>query len=286
MLPIILISDNNVNDIYNSVLKYHILSQWSQVNILEYCVPSTSSDKLNYVAAYILLNEHHFLPNTIFFVEVNIHKQMKQQKILLIQYNQKWILTPDSGILGLLEKEKIEKIFYWKEYISTSFYAKNEMLNALKNIVDSKFNVGKDFSLIDYNLCEKIFWPSVVERVLNDKEKNLIAPILYIDSYQNLIYHFKKTDFEKYVHEYDLTIKLPLSESVNVHYTTYNQEKTNCPLAFFNDAGYLEIAVNGGVLAPLALEQSIYTGATNSILLNLKKKKDDKANSQNVLSGK
>ncbi|GAB4200210.1 MAG: hypothetical protein Fur0023_03300 [Bacteroidia bacterium] len=272
MLPVILISDNTPEDIYNSVLKYHILSKIRHANIFEYYVRSSVNEALYNAAAYILLNEHHFEKNTVFFVEVNIPKQIEQQKILLIQYDTKWIFTSNNGITGLLEQEKIQQIYSWKEHITTSFYAKNEMLQSLQKLVSSNFEVTADFTPMSYEECEKIYRPSVTEKIISEKEKNLVVPALYIDSYQNLICFFKKKDYEHYSKDYDITIKLPLSEKITVIHNTYNQQPSDQPIALFNDAGYLEIAVNGGHLSSLVLDRNIFTGTSTSILLNLKKK--------------
>ncbi|GIV29220.1 MAG: hypothetical protein KatS3mg028_0286 [Bacteroidia bacterium] len=272
MLPLILISDNTPEDIYNSVLKYHLLSKIPHAGIFEYYVRSSMSEALYHAAAYILLNEHYFEKNTVFFIEINISEQIQQQKILLIQYNTKWILTPNNGITGLLEQEKIKQIYFWKEYITTSFYAKNEMLNALKNFVFSNFEITKDFTPISYEECKKTYRPSITENIISEKEKNLIIPALYIDSYQNLICLFKKKDYEHYSKDYDITIKLPLSEKITTIQNTYNQQPSDQTIALFNDAGYLEIAVNGGHLSSLVLDRNIFTGTSTSILLNLKKK--------------
>ncbi|RME19767.1 MAG: hypothetical protein D6799_00590 [Bacteroidetes bacterium] len=273
MLPVILISDNTPQDIYNSVLKYHILSKIPQAGIFEYYYVHPSVHEAPYhAAAYILLNEHHFEKNTVFFVEINTPEQTEHQKILLIEYDTKWIFTPNNGITGLLEKEKINRIYFWKEYITTSFYAKNEMLNALQNLILSNFEVTNDFQPISYEECKKIYRPSITEKIINEKEKNLIVPALYIDSYQNLICFFKKKDYEHYSKDYDITIKLPLSEKITAIHSTYNQQPSDQPIALFNDAGYLEIAINGGHFSSLMLDKNIFTGISAFILLNLKKK--------------
>lgn len=271
MLPLILISDNDSKDIYNSVLKYKILTQCHDVQIFEYYVNS-NADKVNNAASYILLHEHHFPENTVFFVEVNTAENIESQKILLIHYHQKWILTPDNGIIGLLDKEKIKHIFCWEETIQTSFYGIHEMLNALKNLVNSRFLVSKDFSKISFEKCKKLYWNSKIERELNNKEKNIVLPLLYTDSYHNLIFNFKKQEYEQYIQEYNVEIKLPLGDVIKTIHSTYNQKNTNEPVAVFNDAGYLEIAINGAALAPLVVTQDIYTGTNFSILLHLKPK--------------
>lgn len=272
MHPLILISDNNSHDIYNSILKFSIVSQCPVVHILEYYTGS-DLNKINKSAAYILLNEYQFTTNSVFYIEVNASRKILHQKILLIQYEDKWILTPDNGILGLLENEKVKKIYYWKEYIQSGFYAKNEMLNGLKSLIDSKFKVNNEFESITYEVCERLHWPSIIERKSENGEKKLIVPLLYVDSYQNLIFKFRKSEFEKYTHTYDISIQLPLGEKINHIQSVYNQTDSNELLAIFNDAGYLEIAVNGGNLAPLIVNKDIYYDSSHSIILTLKPKK-------------
>lgn len=287
MRTLILITDSNFNDVYVSVLKHRILSTFPNFYIFEYFIPHTHNN-LNSTAAYILLNEHNFSPSTLFYVEINTPEKILHQKILLIQYNQKWILTPDNGILGLLEKNKIQKIYEWKEHIQSSFYSKNEMLNALKNIVQSEFKVSTDFIEREYTNCKRINWPSVVEKSISATEKRITLPILYIDSYNNIILLFHRSDYEKYTQQYDISIKLPLGDTVFKIAATYNEENFNELVAIFNDAGYLEIALNGSSLAPLIANKDIYHGTSYPILLVLKQKQKeyDKTNSQNELSAR
>ncbi len=272
MLPLLIISDNNNEDVYFSLLKYSIWRAVPDVYIFEYCV-SKSADKINKAAAYILLNEHSFSENSVFYIEVNIGYLFgSNQKILLIQYNNKWILTPDNGLAGLLEKEKIQKIYDWKEPICTTFYAKNEMLNALKYLVNHSFVVGHQLREIGIEKCQRLNWWSMVERRKNNDEKILLLPILLIDSYGNIILNFRKRDYELLCEKYDVKIQLPYSTIDEIN-DTYNQKGTNKEVAVFNDAGYLELLINDGGLAQMIVHQDIYSGANYHISLLLKLKR-------------
>lgn len=269
MHSVVIITNTGYNDIYLGVLKYQIKHQIQDVDIFEFVTSIQNS--IQESAAYLLLNEHHFNTNAIFYIENNIAQQINAQKILMIHYNNKWIVTADNGLVGLIEKDKIQNIYCWKETITTSFYAKNEMLNALKFLIKNSFSISKHLPTTSLDECKKIHWTSIIERDIGNDKKQIVVPILYIDKYQNIILNYKLSDYLKYSQEYDIQIRLPFHQIQKIH-QNYNAVENNDVVALFNDAGYLEIAVNGGYLANLVAHKDIYSGDTHHILLELKKK--------------
>lgn len=271
MKNLVLISDNNHNDIYTSALKYHITAEIKDIHIFDYFLPNNSR-KIYNTAAYLLLNEHHFTDNTVFYIETNFSQNTSQQKILIIQYNHKWIISPDNGIAGLIEKNKIQNIFYWKDYISTGFYSKNEMLDALKSLVSANFSTNKYFTPIQINDCHKLIWENTIERIISDKEKKLTVPVLFVDSYGNVILNFKKSDYEKYKDNYEIKIEVPFHTITHID-TAYNMKKNGDVMAIFNDANYLEILVVNGNFFNLIIPKDMYeAGNYPTILITLTKK--------------
>jgi len=266
MIPIILISDSSRDDIYISILEYSIIHHIPSAKIF-YCFV-TQEDNIKKSAANILLSHHSFNDNTIYYLEVNNSNQKPHQKILLIQYNAKWIITPDNGIVGLLEKDKIQNIYHWKEFITSSFYAKNEQLYALKNLIDNNFSVSKDWTEVSFEDCEKLFWPNTIQRNSNQREIQIIPPVIYIDAYQNIILNFKKSEYEELIKNYNIKISVPFYDIEKI-YSTYNQEKNSEVIALFNDAGYLEIAINGAKLAPLIANKNIFRKDNYFIIIKL-----------------
>jgi len=266
MIPVVLISDSSKEDVYLSILEYSISHQIPSAKIF-LCLVS-QEDNIKKSAANILLSNHSFNDNTIYFLEVNTSNQKTNQKILLIQYDSKWIISPDNGITGLLEKDKIQNIYYWKEFISSCFYAKNEQLNALKNLVDNNFSVSKDWTIIPFEDCEKIMWPNTIQRNSNQKEIQIIPPVMYIDAYQNIILKFKKNEYNELIKNYNVKISMPFYD-IDKIYSTYNQEKNSDAIALFNDAGYLEIAINGAKLAPLIANKNIFSKDNYFIIIKL-----------------
>ncbi len=271
MITLVLISDNNYNDIYTSVLKYHLISKIKDAHIYEYYLLN-NDNKIYNTGAYLLLNEHNFPENSIFFIETNTPKYIPQQKILVIQYNHKWIFSPDNGVIGLLEKNKIQNIYYWKETISTSFYSKNEMLNALQNLILNNFSINKNFTITSLEHCETLNWQTITERTLPNGDKILLIPALYIDSYGNIILNFKKSDYESYKNQYEVKITLPFDTITSVH-SVYNLEDNNNVMAIFNDAGYLEILIKNGNFFNLIMPKNLYNHDSPTISIIMKPKK-------------
>jgi len=269
MSSLIIITEHNANDIYLSVLKYHITNACPSLKMFEYCT-GFSSQSIFKSAAYILINNHQFSDNTVFFIENNIAEKKQNQSILLVQYNNKWLLTPDNGIIGLIEKSFIQSVFRWKESITSTFYAKNEMLNALKDLVANDFKPTANFTKTEPDECTKIHWPSIKEQIKNNSIKQLVVPVMMIDSYGNLILHFKKKEFDEYLKNYNISIQIAF-EKLNIN-SIYNDKSNADTIALFNDAGYLEIASNGNKLAPLVVHRDIYDGSNFYVLIELKPK--------------
>lgn len=271
MQPLILMTNTSNDDIYLSVLKYCLYSISPQFNILEYYIKPHHSS-VNKAAAYILLNNHSFQPHTIFYLEINISQKIHQQKILLIQYHNKWIFTPDNGIVGLLEKDKIQNIYSWKETIKSSFYAKNEMLNALKCFIENTSSVTNDFKPISSDECTQIQWPDIVEKDKpSTNTKKIFIPVLYIDKYDNIILNLKKETYNVWLKNYDISVHLPFTEHKKIS-STYNDGNNNETIILFNDAGYMEIANNGGHIASLTAHKDIFSEPTYLITIELKPK--------------
>lgn len=278
MQALTLIVDHHINDIYFSALKYHIQNKLPDFYIFEYIISRElsekewSTDKIYKAAAYLLINAHQFPSNYIYYIEVNAPKKEPSQKILLIQYNEQWILTPDNGILGLIDQYQIQNVFHWYQPIQSSFYAKKEMLDALVYLVSHQFIPAEKFISTSLNQCKQYVWPSPEEKILPNQKKIIKLPVLLVDTFGNIILHLKKQEFEKLKEQYDVTIRLPHSSIQDIHHT-YNDVDNNHEIAIFNEAGYLELAINDNNFALMIGDRNIYDATSYNIHLFLTPKK-------------
>jgi S-adenosyl-L-methionine hydrolase (adenosine-forming) len=88
------------------------------------------------------------------------------------------------------------------------------------------------------------------------KEDSIKAQIIYIDNFQNIVVNLTKDEFERHGQGRDFKISF-YNGSLNKISANYASEREGGKLCFFNNAGFLEIAINNGNAAELfGLEKS------------------------------
>ena len=80
--------------------------------------------------------------------------------------------------------------------------------------------------------------------------------VLYIDRFENVVLNMTRERFEQIIGERPFRIQLLGKKEITAVSHQYTDADTHTPLCRFNEAGYLEIAVNrGSAAAALALDQ-------------------------------
>lgn len=90
--------------------------------------------------------------------------------------------------------------------------------------------------------------------------------VIYIDRFENVIVNITKPEFEAVRKGRNFQIKVKADDSINRLSEHYGQVNQGDKLAFFNTAGYLEIAVNKGNAAGLFGLQAIQNGASEQFM--------------------
>ena len=198
-------------------------------------------------SAYICKNAFKYFPVETFHIVLINFFERAPKHILISEFNEQYIICPDNGILTMITGVKPIDIFA----ISTNSNGKSTLLQCTQIIADSieKILQGKPLSTIGSpisNIDEKYPMRSALGPDWIESQ------IIFIDNFENVIINVHKDEFEEIRKDRKFKIALMRNsefiEQISDHYSSVQPGEN---MAFFNSAGYLEIAINKGNMAGL-----------------------------------
>jgi S-adenosylmethionine hydrolase len=201
----------------------------------------------NYMqAAYVCKGlQLSFPPETIHMIFVNSFDE-NMDHLLLARHADQYYAVPDNGILTMILNGNPEEVV------------------ALPFPVEMKKNI-RNFSALFVeafsSLMSGVPFNKIGNPIVSIKERNLMKPlynnqfiegqIVMIDRFLNVIVNITREQFEEHRNGRNFKIVLlrdAFIEKISNHYSDVPEGEK---LAFFNEVGFLEIAVNKGYAAPL-----------------------------------
>ncbi len=246
-MPVVTLStDIGQSDYVVGAIKGQLVKALPSVSIIDITHQLISNNYLH--AAYVCTNAFTFYPaDTFHFVLINLFEK-NPKHLLLTRFKDQFIICPDNGILTMITGEKPDNI------ISIEIN-KNEIggvLNCTQTFADAlqKINNGTDIKKIGEPITdieEKYSFRSTVGPDWIDSQ------IIFIDQFENVVINLTKTEFEEHRKNRNFRIVLPARNDggitqISENYASVEQGER---LAWFNSAGYLELAINKGNLAGL-----------------------------------
>jgi len=243
-MPVITLStDIGLNDYLVGAIKGQLISAMPDCSIADISHQLSPFDYQQ--AAYVCGNAFKYFPaNTFHIIIVNFFEKSPSH-LLLAYYNDQYIICPDNGMLTMIVREKPNNI---------------QAINI----------TGKNKSLLD---CTKVIADCIYKMITNAKLSNVSAiteidekypmrsavgsdwidsQIIYIDNFENVVLNLTKDEFEEIRKGRKFRIVLMRNSEfitkISDHYAAVQPGEN---LAFFNAAGYLEIAINKGNVAGL-----------------------------------
>jgi hypothetical protein len=195
-------------------------------------------------AAYICSNAFKFYPaNSIHIILLNVFENFQQQ-ILIAHHKGKFIICPDNGILTMITGEKPVEI------VSVDIKNKNTFLQITESVAIAVDQLSKGLKLNEIgnsinSLVEKF---PLRPTVGNDW---IDGQILFIDRFENVIVNITQNEFEEQRKGRSFKIIFKRNEVIDVVSSNYSSVNEGEKMAWFNSAGYLEIAMNKGNIAGL-----------------------------------
>ncbi len=195
-------------------------------------------------AAYLLLSAYkHFAAGAIHIAIVDVYAGDVPRMVLAKKGNH-YFIAPDNGILPLAFGTEIDLTLACYELHKP--YTFSDWMNNAGKVMELLV-AGK--SDLPFTNCEvrnavKLLQPKFTE---NGIECN----ILYIDRYENIVLDITKAQFDEVVGGLPFRIILRKVGDITTVSNNYNDVPEGEALCRFNDAGYLEIALNREGIASL-----------------------------------
>ncbi len=192
-------------------------------------------------AAYLLVAAYkHFPKGTVHILPIDVFSG-DTPCLLLAKKNDHYFIAPDNGLLSLAFGSEIENKLRCFEFRKPHLF--RDWIDSAGKVVES---LQKD-SLSAYSPCEV----KVAHRLLQPQVTPLgiDCNIRSIDRYNNVVLDITRPQFEEYINGRPFKIRIMRMDDLTAISNNYNDVPSGKALCRFNDAGYLEIALNHGSAA-------------------------------------
>jgi S-adenosylmethionine hydrolase len=195
--------------------------------------------------AYICKNAFKFFPAQTFHIVIINFFERTPNHILIAEYNKQYIICPDNGILTMITGEKPKNIFAINTNGTETLLACTQQIAQTVQKISSGETI-QNIGLPVLNIDEKYPMRSTTGPDWIESQ------IIFIDNFENVIVNLTKEEFEEIRKNRKFRIVLMRNseyiEKISDHYASVQPGEN---LAWFNSAGYLEIAINKGNVAGL-----------------------------------
>lgn len=188
-------------------------------------------------AAYLLLSAYrHFPKGTIHVVPVDVFAG-DNPRMLLAETGGYFFIAPDNGVLSLAFGTDLENTWLCFEFSKP--YVFGNWINNAGRVIELLHTVGQTVPFAPYSVKEA---PRHLQpKVMRD---GIDCNVLYIDRYGNVTLDITKSQFDELVKKRPFKIRVMKAEDITTISNNYNDVPEGAPLCRFNDAGFLEIALN------------------------------------------
>ena len=197
-------------------------------------------------AAYVCRSAIKNFPDFSYhLILVNLFDKNPEQLLLAFHQNQ-YLLCADNGLLSMILEEKPDMVIgipLEKMAAKNTIYLTSVMGKVINQIVtgESVKNIGiPDVKYIEKRHLRPTLDNNVIE-----------GQIIFIDSFENIIVNITREQFEEQRKGRNFRIVFKRDEEIHRISESYADVGEGEKLAFFNSAGYLEIAINKGNAAGL-----------------------------------
>lgn len=242
-MPIVtLTTDIGQQDFVVGAIKGQLLSAYAGFNIVDitHYLPQANYPQ----AAYICANAFkHFPDNTCHIVILNFFESALQQ-LLVVKHQNQYIICADNGILTMITGDKPVEVVsipvkgHYSLLAVTAIIAK-----AIAALLHT--NALTEVGYAVTTMVEK--YPLRATIGGNWIE----GQILFIDNFENVVINITQTEFEEQRQGRSFKIVFKRNEVINTISNNYSSVIEGEKMAWFNSAGYLEIAINKGNMAGL-----------------------------------
>lgn len=237
-----LTTDIGQQDYIVGAFKGQLLSQNKNLTILDISHFLTHTNFPE--AAYICSNAFkHFPEKTIHIIIFNFYEN-KAENILIAEYNNQYIICADNGILGMISPEPLAKVY------SIHIDHTNKFLESTLKIADAVNHLSNGKKIEEFaKPIQNFFVKNNLQASAN--ESWIKGHIIFIDNFENVVTNITEPIFEMHRKGRKFNIVLARGEGLDNISNNYLSVPEGENLAWFNSAGYLELAMNKGNMAGL-----------------------------------
>lgn len=195
-------------------------------------------------AAYTCNNAFKYYPaNTFHLVIVNLFDSAVKY-LLVARFHDQFIICPDNGLLTMITGDKPKEMF------AIELHKQNTLLEITQRVAESVVSIEKTGSISAAgaaitNIVEKYPLRATVGPDWMEGQ------ILFIDNFENVVINITKEEFIEQRKGRSFKIVFKRNETIDVISDNYTAVSESEKLAWFNSAGYLEIALRNGNMAGL-----------------------------------
>lgn len=246
MAIITLTTDMGLSDYYVAAVKGSILSEMSEVTIVDVSHVIAPFDRFK--AAFVLKNAyHHFPDGTVHIIGVETFEDEATMHVA-VKINNHYFIGADSGIFSLMfpnqQADEIVQLTIQQEAEHQSFPLFNVFVKGACHMArgGSLETIGRKIQNFRQSL--------MISPTLG--ELHLGASIVHIDSFGNIITNIRQELFEEQRQNRRFVIIFRRnSKNISRLSKGYNDVIDGDVCAFFNSSNFLEIAINRGSIARL-----------------------------------
>jgi S-adenosylmethionine hydrolase len=242
MAIVTLSTDIGQQDYIVGAIKGQLLSYNHSLNIVDISHYLSQSNFPE--AAYICSNAfQHFPKNTIHIVLLHFFEN-KVNHLLVAEHKDQFIICADNGILMMITNERPSKVH------KISFSNSKTFLETTNLIAQNVNELSQCFSI---NTIGEMFTEYFTILPLQPTISNnwIKGQIIFIDNFENVVINITKPIFEEQRKGRRFNIVLKRNEVIEDLSDNYLSVNEGEKVAWFNSAGYLELAVNKGNMAGL-----------------------------------
>ena len=242
-MPIVtLTTDIGQRDFLVGAIKGQFLQLDPGMNIADitHYLPQTNFPQ----ASYICANAFKHYPSGTFHVVIANLYESPLKYLLMAKYRQQYIICADNGLLTMITGEKPKEIVPIALSNAHNLLQITSAIAVAVNTVSKTGQLNNIGGLID-TIDEKYpLRPTVGPDWIEGQ-------ILFIDQFENVVINITEAEFNEHRRGRGFKIVFKRNEVISSISTSYAAVPETEKLAWFNSAGYLEIALRNGNMAGL-----------------------------------
>ncbi|MBC7650291.1 MAG: SAM-dependent chlorinase/fluorinase [Deinococcales bacterium] len=240
MCIVTLTTDIGQQDFLVGAIKGQLLTQQADVTIVDI---THYLSQANYPqAAYVCANAFKYFPaNTCHIIILNFFETAVNH-LLIAKLNDQFIICADNGIITMITGEKPTAMVAIPVKGYNSLLARTALIAKAVSVL-SKTNALESVGYVIENINEKYPLRATVGADWMEGQ------ILFIDNFENVVINITQGEFEEHRQGRQFKIVFKRDEVIDTINNNYASVVEGEKMAWFNSAGYLEIAINKGNMA-------------------------------------